>query len=400
MRNVFLTLILLSLCTLGMGQINLREGIVITLQGDTLHGDIDYRTDEMNAKNCLFRQNGTSDFTNFQPGEIKAYRFLENGRYYVSKHTPDGKLLFLEYVVRGQLNLYYVGSTFKSNTFYLENESGELIEFKQLERNSSNKDRRKNLYKALAMTNQSESTQKILWNNDITRPVAIEAIINYNHEVCPDGECEILEYKSKKLPKKDRSTHFTLMTGMSLYKPKVETGNFDKAYNTGINLSLGVDYYLPRFLPGFFGEVYATYCHVDASAKIHPYIGATLIEGKDDKGNPIPVITYYSPNTIDCKASWNDIGVKAGVGYQYMKKAIQPRIHAGYVFTNTWAKYKAKEGDYTDKVQDVFRLGFYGGAGISFPVKHGAWLLDCTNLISVRHGASIHQFSCSVGYQF
>ena len=178
MRNVFLTLILLSLCTLGMGQINLREGIVITLQGDTLHGDIDYRTDEMNAKNCLFRQDGTSDFTNFQPGEIKAYRFLENGRYYVSKHTPDGKLLFLEYVVRGQLNLYYVGSTIHNNIYYLENEKGELIQFEEQNYTVSKVARRKNLYQAFAMTRENERNKKMIWRNDLTRAVENKAVGN------------------------------------------------------------------------------------------------------------------------------------------------------------------------------------------------------------------------------
>ena len=61
MKNLFLTLILLAICTVGMAQINLREGIVITLAGDTLHGSIDYRTDPMNSEQCLFIPDGKTN---------------------------------------------------------------------------------------------------------------------------------------------------------------------------------------------------------------------------------------------------------------------------------------------------------------------------------------------------
>lgn len=32
----------------------------------------------------------------------------------------------------------------------------------------------------------------MLWHNDLTCDVATKAVVNYNHEVCPNGECEIL----------------------------------------------------------------------------------------------------------------------------------------------------------------------------------------------------------------
>ena len=42
-----------------LAQSNIREGYVITLQGDTLYGDIDFRTPAMNMRRCVFRQKGS-----------------------------------------------------------------------------------------------------------------------------------------------------------------------------------------------------------------------------------------------------------------------------------------------------------------------------------------------------
>ena len=396
MRNVFLTLILLSLCTLGMGQINLREGIVITLQGDTLHGDIDYRTDEMNAKNCLFRQDGTSDFTNFQPGEIKAYRFLENGRYYVSKHTPDGKLLFLEYVVRGQLNLYYVGSTIHNNIYYLENEKGELIQFEEQNYTVSKVARRKNLYQAFAMTRESESTQKMLWRNDLTRDVATKAVVNYNHEVCPDGECEILEYRSKVMPKNDRSAHITVQAGLlqygwtNIWFPGVDNDSFKKGWTA----SVGVEAFMQKIQPGLYGEAILSLYHIQW-------------DGAEDGYEFNPATFEYELRPVPYKVVINDVALKAGFGYQFVKLPVQPRIHAGYAMNLYWdgGEVGGEEVEYT--ASKLFH-GFYAGAGLSVPLKKGAILLDFTfhrsshsdYITSTRFRTVMQRFSYTLGYQF
>lgn len=399
MRNVFLTLILLSLCTLGMGQINLREGIVITLQGDTLHGDIDYRTDEMNAKNCLFRQDGTSDFTNFQPGEIKAYRFLENGRYYVSKHTPDGKLLFLEYVVRGQLNLYYVGSTIHNNIYYLENEKGELIQFEEQNYTVSKVARRKNLYQAFAMTRESESTQKMLWRNDLTRDVATKAVVNYNHEVCPDGECEILEYRSKVLPKNDRTVHVSLQAGYLHYDLNAVcriNGFIPPSNKDGWTASIGIDAYMPKIEPGLYGEVNLSLYHIED-------------RGNEEYSYIEPGTLQRVPYTIDYKANLNDIALKGGFGYQFVKLRVQPRIHAGYAMNIYWIGGEFGSEKVDAAASSLFH-GYYAGAGVAVPLKKGAIVLDFNYHRSSKKNHYIDadqdykivlkRLSCTVGYQF
>nr|MCR5394962.1 hypothetical protein [Bacteroidales bacterium] len=128
MKHLILSTLLLVLCSIGYAQVNLREGIVITLVGDTLHGDIDYRTDAMNAEHCSFRQDGQSEVRTYRPGEIYGYRFIDNGRYYVSKEVTNengkSEMFFLEFVVRGKLNLYYKGDNVVKDIFYFEDEKG------------------------------------------------------------------------------------------------------------------------------------------------------------------------------------------------------------------------------------------------------------------------------------
>lgn len=72
-------MLLLACTTMAMAQKNLREGYVITLQGDTLRGVIDFRTISMNMKRCVFKEDGATEFKTYLPGEIEGYRFTNNG---------------------------------------------------------------------------------------------------------------------------------------------------------------------------------------------------------------------------------------------------------------------------------------------------------------------------------
>ena len=93
-------------------QNNYRPGFIITLQKDTLYGEIDYRTDIMNSKRCIFRSldNGEKPLT-YHPFEILGYRFTDDGKYYVSRNIEleygIPQAVFLEYLLQGIKSLYY-----------------------------------------------------------------------------------------------------------------------------------------------------------------------------------------------------------------------------------------------------------------------------------------------------
>lgn len=64
-------------------QTNFQPAYYITNQSDTIHGEIDNRGDIRNCRTCTFRSEGDAQSFSFEPGEILAYRFNENGTYYI-----------------------------------------------------------------------------------------------------------------------------------------------------------------------------------------------------------------------------------------------------------------------------------------------------------------------------
>lgn len=91
------------------GQINPHPGYIVTNENDTISGTLDLRTSSVNSRQCTFRAMGERDFKTYSPGEVKAYRFEDDGTLYVSRNVEvDGKKreVFLEYLVKGIVSLY------------------------------------------------------------------------------------------------------------------------------------------------------------------------------------------------------------------------------------------------------------------------------------------------------
>ena len=62
---------------------NYKEAYIITLQNDTVYGFVDFSTDENNSKQCNFKKTlSATDVTQYAPGEIYGYRFVEEGKFY------------------------------------------------------------------------------------------------------------------------------------------------------------------------------------------------------------------------------------------------------------------------------------------------------------------------------
>lgn len=361
MKHCFLSFLLLALSTLGMAQINLREGIVITLAGDTLHGDIDYRTDAINSEQCLFRQDGGGEFITYKPGAIQGYRFLENGRFYVSKtivtSSSNSKTVFLEHVVRGQLNLYYFESQYVRE-YYLEDENGKMARFEVIEKDAPVQQRRQNLAAAYNMTDQSARAQEILWKDELSRKNVTKAIVNYNHDVCPDGECEVLEYPAKKTPQSDRGLHFFFKIGGSLYQETeselymtADNRLIDKKHDVTkkeMSFAFGYLYDLKRLSRGLYAESF-----FETNFKK---------EGDSDEN-------AYS--------GWTSLfrSLRLGLGYQWRNLPVQPRLHGGI---------------------GVLGGGPYCGTGLMVPVRHiGGITLDMDIYLHDNK-----YYCLSLGYQF
>lgn len=111
--------------TIASAQTNFRPGFIITLQKDTVYGQIDFRTDQMNAKRCTFKMNEEAEPQTYHPFEILGYRFTDDGKYYISKSvklksTDVPKPVFLECLFQGMKSLYYYEVDSKTPVYFVE----------------------------------------------------------------------------------------------------------------------------------------------------------------------------------------------------------------------------------------------------------------------------------------
>ncbi|MDD4967801.1 MAG: hypothetical protein PHT07_00040 [Paludibacter sp.] len=73
------------------------------------------------SKICTFRHNDKDTVRHFSPDEIPGYRFPEN-KYYISKEV-NGKKVFLEYLINGRLNVYYLKDERGEDHYFIEKDS-------------------------------------------------------------------------------------------------------------------------------------------------------------------------------------------------------------------------------------------------------------------------------------
>ncbi len=116
-------------------QTDFREGFIITNQGDTVRGYLNYKESNRNFDFCEFRSSLSDRTTIYEPTDIKAYKFagdklLESS--IINLPNQNSQWVFLEVIISGRLNLYkYKGEFFvkgDDNTLrHLQNEVREIV---------------------------------------------------------------------------------------------------------------------------------------------------------------------------------------------------------------------------------------------------------------------------------
>ena len=104
MRFSFMFIVCIFLRIEVYSQSDFRSGYIVNSDRDTVHGLIDYRREQLMGKICRFKLNEKDKIKIFNPEELTEYRFY-GGKYYVSKEV-NGQKTFLQFLVKGKLNLY------------------------------------------------------------------------------------------------------------------------------------------------------------------------------------------------------------------------------------------------------------------------------------------------------
>lgn len=243
--NVFLLF-----ATLVCAQSNYRPGYIITLQNDTVYGEIDYRTDKMNAARCVFRSTGDGgEAITYHPSELRGYRFTDDGRYYVSKSVflqEEAQPFFLEYLLKGIKSLYYLETGDELPVYFIE-DGGKLVKVDapQLSNQAVNfqfkgqKDRYIPVLHYVFRDCPQLSSR--IDNLRFSRTDIVKLARDYHYAMCTSNE-DCIEFEAKEA-NHSIQLHFTFYGGIIQYTvpsaPSYLSRKSDMSYLVGVGMTIG-----------------------------------------------------------------------------------------------------------------------------------------------------------------
>ncbi len=257
MRLIYIVILLLLLTLSVNAQSNFKQGYIITNDHDSIIGLIDFRTDTQNSHFCRFKQSEKSPEQIYYPGDIFSYRFIDEGKYYVS-HTIviDGvsQKVFLEYLINGMMNLYYYYDSENNLSYYFfENENKELVSITKkediIEDNRLKKDT-KYIGVLSYVFKDYPTIKKDLNNTSFSRSSMIHLVKEYHELTCSPGDvCVDFENDYKK---HYVNFDFSIYGGVQVQNYSFKTKNyyeydFDQTKSLSPIVGGAVGISLPRF---------------------------------------------------------------------------------------------------------------------------------------------------------
>jgi len=354
MKKVKILVLFIKLClsTMLYAQGNYVSGYVITNQQDTIVGWINLRTDKNNQKQCEFKPDLKLATEIYLPEDIAGYRFTDAGKYYVSREirlneTPQK--VFLEFLVKGMMNLYYYED--EVDYYFFEDQTGkmEVISRKpdKIENGLVYEDSRYiRMIRYLFHDYQPivQKADKLKFNQESM----IDVVKEYHNEVCTTGESCII-FQNEHPDDKGIIAKISVYTGLQLsnyaffnyriYQPVTYTGsNVSPVFGAQINLMN------PRWSKSFSVQfdVSLSQFKGDMPDKIMRYVGAGHKDDVSEYTNEYGKLTSYK-----VLASSFRLGVK----YIYPKYRIAPTAEAGAAYTQLGGEL-AK--------QQILRSNFFG----------------------------------------
>lgn len=339
MKNLLSSALFLMISLVIHAQQNHKDGFIITNNADTIWGKIDYRTDHINSKQCMFKADGAEGYTTYYPGDIEGYRFTDTGRFYVTRRLPTEKkeqLFFAEFLLNGKLNIYYVYENgFKQ--YYFENEKAEIVRYEvdvinNLITNENIDYIKQKTIPLYNIVNASISARKSIKLGKMNEEKLIDMARKYHKDICTD-ETECIEYK---YGKKVRYTeiHYHIGGGVAFAHETDQPSHMQNS--TGYTVGAKVELTLDRLVYGMFMEIGANYAE---------------FKFKDT-----------APNIYDDETNTDNIlSLNAGIGYNFGHSKIRPNIRGG-IFTGSGYGY--------------LHFGPYIGAGLTIPAGFTTFTLN------------------------
>lgn len=186
----------------GWAQSEYRDGFVIKHNGDTIHGKVDFRGDKYLAQYCSF-EDSKGIKTDFYPSDILGYRF-NDGKYFVSKKI-NRKFYFLEFLVDGVVDIFYLRDEYVHDRYFIQSEEDE--ELREIPYNEEEKYIDGKLYNVKStrhvgflkyyMPSDKKFAGRIDQVGTVNHKSMMTLAKDYHEAVCDDYSCVVYE---KKLP--------------------------------------------------------------------------------------------------------------------------------------------------------------------------------------------------------
>lgn len=130
MQKAFLPVMLFFFWMNLAAQDNLQRGYILRDQNDTVYGFIDDKNYYFNSIFCDFKADHTDSLERLYPGDLYGYRFIDD-KFYITKEIKLGgkdSLVFLEYLIHGKVDFYFMQDKARSNHYYATDGIAPLVE--------------------------------------------------------------------------------------------------------------------------------------------------------------------------------------------------------------------------------------------------------------------------------
>ena len=372
-------------------QNNFLKGYIITNQLDTIHGLVDLRMDDKNAYQCIFKQGQGELAITYSPGEIYGFRFDEIGKYYVSRKISideEEQEVFLEFLIKGEMNLYYY--LYKNKEyFFFENQEGKMLAISKkddyliLRENHFGQEGRyiveDNLYKGrlyLVFEGQTPVMKQDIDQASFDRGNMIELTKKYHSLTCTSDEpCIQFENDYKR---NFGEFHFAVYGGVShiTYIPNMvnleDRFRFKNATSFFPALGFQLGFSKQRLLKSFSFQM---------------DLAVAKLNFNDSYERKIQHPAFTQATFEHTMSAWMFSG-KLGLRYTYPEGSFRPFAEAGfcmiylYDLSNVYNITLAQ--DYTRIVAQDFFRGFYGGMGVNYSVNKKHFITTSLSYEEVR----------------
>ncbi len=376
MTRVFIltTLLLLFGINIGSTQNYWKPGYIIKIQGDTIYGSVGKRSKKNISEFCRFKNDATKSEKIYTAQQLSRYGFLD-GKSFVSKNIDVKKannLIFLEFLVEGKVNLYYL----KDNTdhYYVEKDS-KIYELKNtIERRSINNKNyllEKSEYKKiLSFLLQDAKIQDEIANCNFHIKPLIQIAKKYHDAVCTDKKCIIYE-KSKKDVHLNVGIHAGLSWNSFNFGDRITT---DYSLGKAIGLRLELENVIAwqeniNFIFDFTFQQFTNYTLKPNGRDIYGIAYNNIRYNLTSVGS-----VRNKVEELDVNMELTTLKIPLSINYLFTKGKISP--YAGFGVVNTIVLSQNKDFIYQkfhnefDKSIPIYHFGLIGKLGSKFKIRN------------------------------